>query len=233
MLKRLFSIMAAIALAAAVAFYLVVPQAGDEEASVMAERPEAAHEPSSDDEQAAIPEEGTTQEEERSGQAPAGTRDLDEAAGASSFDDDGGLREQARFPSPAEQPRRPSIQPIELSELPFDAQCGLQLSRIAQDPVLFASGVSLDPNAGGPAAMRFDDELVLLTRSGVDGEPLGFGQFSRQLYQDETGEVSVILDLAVEPSEYTDRSAVTRGELTVMSGSRPVDRFEVSGSAGC
>ncbi len=140
----------------------------------------------------------------------------------------------AATPSSPNQQQAPPAQldQLVLADLPFDPGCGLILTPRGEDAVLFASGVSLDPMQA-PGAISLDGEVVRLQRAGIDGEPIGYSQFERQLFQDESETVMVMVEIALQEEATGDRARVSRGEATVVIGQRPIAQVEVGGRAGC
>jgi hypothetical protein len=135
--------------------------------------------------------------------------------------------------SPGGQQAPPGqLDELVLADLPFDAGCGLVLTPMGENAVLFASGVSLDPMQA-PGAISLDGEVVSLQRAGIDGEPIGYSQFERQLFQDESETVMVMVEIALQEEGTGDRARVSQGEATVVINQRPVAQLEVGGRAGC
>jgi hypothetical protein len=136
-------------------------------------------------------------------------------------------------PTVQRQPEPATLDAVSLDGLPFNAECGLQLRPVGEPEVIFASGVSRDPAAGGPAAAMVDGELVLLRRVGADGDPLGYNQFPRQLFRDEAERVTVVVEIALEEEPLDDSARVSEGTLTVMKAERATARLAIAGRAGC
>ena len=104
----------------------------------------------------------------------------------------------------------PSVGVLDVGSLPFDSGCGAM-----------------------PAAMIIDGTLVMFERTTADGEPLGFGQYPRQVFDNADNSVRVVVDVDFgDPSEPED-VPVTSGEITVMKAGRPTLNFRVTGGAGC
>lgn len=135
--------------------------------------------------------------------------------------------------APDSPPPEVELAAIELGNLPFDAECGLRLRRSGESDVVFASGISLDSDTGGPAAMHIDGELVPLRRVTTDGEPIGYSQYGRQLYEDESGAVIVAMTIDLDDEELLDSARISDGAITVMKAERATLRLEVDGRVGC
>jgi hypothetical protein len=136
-------------------------------------------------------------------------------------------------PEPEPEPDIPEVGFLSVGELPFDAECGLVLRMAGQRDVIFASGISINPDAPTPAAMHVDQEFVVLHRAGVDGAPIGQGQFERQMFQDEAETISVVVEISLEEGLTGEWAQVTDGTLTVIQPERPTARLQVGGRVGC
>jgi len=127
----------------------------------------------------------------------------------------------------------PSVGVLDVGSLPFDSGCGLFLSREGEEDFVFADALADDTNGAMPAAMIIDGTLVMFERTTADGEPLGFGQYPRQVFDNADNSVRVVVDVDFgDPSEPED-VPVTSGEITVMKAGRPTLNFRVTGGAGC
>ncbi|MEJ8571790.1 hypothetical protein [Microbaculum marinum] len=127
----------------------------------------------------------------------------------------------------------PTVAPLDVASLPFQTGCGLFLSREGEEDVIFVDALADDTNGAMPAAMILDGSLVILERTTADGEPLGYGQYPRQVFDTPDNGVRVVVEVDFgEPTEPED-VPVTSGEVTVMKAGRPTLNFRVTGGAGC
>ncbi|MCT8970400.1 hypothetical protein [Microbaculum marinisediminis] len=131
----------------------------------------------------------------------------------------------------------PNVGVLDLAALPFESGCGLFLSREGEEDIVFVDampgGGSDDANGPMPAVMLIDGTLVTFSRTTADGEPIGFGQYPRQVFDSADNTVRVVVE--VDFGEETDPEdvPVSAGEVTVMKAGRPTLKFPVSGGAGC
>lgn len=127
----------------------------------------------------------------------------------------------------------PNVGVVNVASLPFETGCGLFLSREGEEDLVFVDALTDDTNGAMPAAMILDGTLVVFERTTADGEPLGFGQYPRQVFDTADNDVRVVVEVDFgEPTEPED-VPVTSGEVTVMKAGRPTVNFRVIGGAGC
>jgi len=127
----------------------------------------------------------------------------------------------------------PDVGVLDTAALPFETGCGLFLSRRDEEDLIFIDGAGDGSNGAMPAAMMIDGQIVLFERTTADGEPLGFGQYPRQVFDSADNSVRVVVDIDLGESVDQEDAPVTGGEITVMKAGRPTLNFPVSGGAGC
>ncbi len=138
---------------------------------------------------------------------------------------------------PAAPGELPNVGILDLGALPFESGCGMFLSREGEEGIVFVDSTPSGENgeAAGvmPAAMLIDGTLMTFSRTTADGEPIGFGQYPRQVFDSTDNKVRVVVE--VDFGEETDPEdvPVSAGEVTVMKAGRPTLKFPVSGGAGC
>ena len=127
----------------------------------------------------------------------------------------------------------PIVGKLDLASLPFESGCGLYLTRDGEEEIIFVDAFHEESSGAMPAAMMIDGVLAPLSRSTADGEPIGFGQYPRQVFDSLDGTVRVVVE--VDFGEETDPEdvPVSAGEVTVMKSGRPTLKFPVAGGAGC
>lgn len=127
----------------------------------------------------------------------------------------------------------PEVGALDPASLPFELGCGLYLTREGEDGIIFANSMEGETNGVMPASMVIDGSLVALERTTADGEPIGFGQYPRQVFDTPDNQTRVVVEVDFgEPNE-PDDLPVTAGEITVMKAGRMTLKIPVSGGAGC
>jgi hypothetical protein len=128
---------------------------------------------------------------------------------------------------------QPTVGVLNVASLPFESGCGLFLSRDGEEDLVFVDALADDTNGAMPAAMILDGTLVVLERTTADGEPLGFGQYPRQVFDTPDNDVRVVVEVDFGEQAEPEDVPVTSGEITVMKAGRPTLNFRVNGGAGC
>lgn len=122
---------------------------------------------------------------------------------------------------------------LAVNELPFDAECGMHLRPVGERDVIFATGISLDPEAAVPAALLLNGELVVLQRIEAEGGAIGYSQYPRQVYRDGDTAITVAVDIAVEENLLGDWAQVTDGQMTITRDGQAPTEMAVGGRVGC
>ena len=127
----------------------------------------------------------------------------------------------------------PNVGALDLAALPFESGCGLYLTRDGEEGVVFVDATPGEATGTMPAAMMIDGVMVSFSRTAADGEPIGFGQYPRQIF--DSADNTIIVVVEVDFGEETDPEdvPVSAGELTVMKAGRPTLKLPVAGGAGC
>jgi hypothetical protein len=127
----------------------------------------------------------------------------------------------------------PNVGALDLAELPFESGCGLFLTRDGEEGIVFVDATPGEASGTMPAVMMIDGVMVSFSRTAADGEPIGFGQYPRQIF--DSADNTIIVVVEVDFGEETDPEdvPVSAGELTVMKAGRPTLKLPVAGGAGC
>jgi len=148
-------------------------------------------------------------------------------------------KDDSRISTPVAAPQEqgapgdmPTVGRLDLAALPFESGCGMYLTRDGEDEIIFVDATPSE-SGGMPAAMIIDGVMVPLSRTTADGEPIGFGQYPRQVFDSADRTVRVVVE--VDFGEETDPEDVpiSAGDVTVMKSGRPTLKFPVGGGAGC
>jgi hypothetical protein len=131
----------------------------------------------------------------------------------------------------------PTVGVLDLAALPFESGCGMFLSREGEEGIVFVdstpSGENGDASGVMPAAMLIDGTLMAFSRTTADGEPIGFGQYPRQVFDSTDNTVRVVVEVDFGEESDPEDVPVSAGEVTVMKAGRPTVKFAISGGAGC
>ncbi len=131
----------------------------------------------------------------------------------------------------------PTLKPILVEQLPFEASCGLFLTPPDSRDVIFIMPDAGAAGSGAVAALNIEGNLVMLHRSEAEGEPIGRGAYPRQVFHSEDGTTTVVTRVGAAPAQPNagadQRVTIESGELTVMMPGRTTLKMPVAGQAGC
>lgn len=136
-------------------------------------------------------------------------------------------------PAPGAAGTLPVLGILDLEDLPFEAGCGMSLTRAGEDGVVFVDAVPGEGNGTMVAAMVLDGGLVVFDRTQADGDPMEFGQYPRQIFISADQQVTAVVEIELGEPLGPGDIPVASSTLTVMKAGLLTLQFPAAGRAGC